>query len=146
MCWAPKKTTEQLFQGSVITSISLHINLGNKKKKAERAGYYQPSAAPQRFAAEQAQGQSSSRIQSGYLINTPGSLRLYQGWVFGGGFFAREVSSFEAGSVAEDKLRTARAVQMHETISGYIYLAVRVLREPSKRFSLKAIFFRRPLI
>lgn len=50
-CVGPKPRPRVLFHGSIITSISLHINLST----AEHTGYYQTSPAPQRLAPKQTQ-------------------------------------------------------------------------------------------
>lgn len=49
-CVGPKPRPRVLFHGSIITSISLHINLST----AEHTGYYQTSPAPQRLTLKQA--------------------------------------------------------------------------------------------
>ena len=48
-CVGPKPRPRVLFHGSIITSISLHINLST----AEHTGYYQSSPAPQRLTPKQ---------------------------------------------------------------------------------------------
>lgn len=48
-CVGPKPRPRVLLHGSIITSISLHINLST----AEHTGYYQTSPAPQTFTLKQ---------------------------------------------------------------------------------------------
>lgn len=67
----PQKTTEWLFQGSVITSISLHINLG-QRRSAQAISRLHRSGSQRKAKLTQA-----GQIPSGYLINTHNSLASY---------------------------------------------------------------------
>lgn len=94
-----------LFHGSIITSISLPINLST----AEHAGYYQTGSAPQRLDLE----------GSAALTYIPDTLRNTRGGASFVSLCEGRVQFFEAGRMSEDKL--PQVVQVHETISRYIF-------------------------